>query len=264
MNQISPHFAAQLDDFASRQLSDYDRHRPGMLFAEGTRLSLAEGYALQAAVSRLRQERGETVIGYKVGCTSAAIRQQLGIDHCVMGRLYDSEHHASNAVLPRGKFENLAIEGELAVELAREPIASDFDEQSLPECIARVFPVIELHNHVMRGETPTAGELVANNAIHAGFVAGVGAAARDALGEPSLAIFADGTTLDKCEGDCLTQTIRSSLGWLHKTLHERGERLAAGQIVLTGSIPSLLPIDGDCSVRVAAPPVGEVTAEFVS
>ena len=146
------------------------------MFAEGVVLDVAQGYELQSAVAQLRCGRGERVIGYKVGCTSPTIRAQLGIDHCVTGRLYDSEQHSSGAVLSRERFANLAIEGELAVELSHEPNEKDFCESrpevEIPACVARVFPVIELHNHVMRGEQPSAGELIANNAIHAGFVAG--------------------------------------------------------------------------------------------
>ncbi len=247
-------------------MADYDAHNPGTLFAEGAEgvvLSVAQGYELQSAVARLRRGRGERVVGYKVGCTSPTIREQLRIDHCVTGRLYDSERHTSGTVLSRSQFANLAIEGELAVELSREPTESDFSAVDVPACVARVVPVIELHNRVMRSERPSTGELIANNAIHAGFVAGSGIDPKDARGEPSLAIFADDRLLDECEGPTLIRTIGSSLKWLTGIVRDRGERLRAGQIILTGSIPSLISIAEDCHIRVDAPPFGsvEVTIE---
>jgi 2-keto-4-pentenoate hydratase len=104
---------------ARRQLADYDAGRPGSVFAEGELVDVAEGYEIQSVMAQLRRERGERVIGYKVGCTSPTIRSQLGIDHRVSGRLYDSEKHASGTVLSRGRYTNLAIEGELAVELSQ-------------------------------------------------------------------------------------------------------------------------------------------------
>ena len=174
MNRSTASATSQIQRWAARQLADYDAHCPGTVFAEGVVLDLAEGYELQSAVAQLRSDRGERMIGYKVGCTSPTIRAQLGIDHCITGRLYNSEHHATGAVLSCAGFTNLAIEGELAVELSREPNEADFTSAGIPACVARVFPVIELHNRVMRGEQPSAGELIANNAIHAGFVAGSG------------------------------------------------------------------------------------------
>jgi len=226
-------------------------------------LSVAEGYELQSAVAELRCSRGERTVGYKVGCTSPKIRAQLGIDHCVTGRLYDTEQHLSGAVLSRSNYANLAIEGELAVELLCEPTVDDFSSEGVSACVARVFPVIELHHHVMRGEQPSAGELIAHNAIHAGFVAGKGISREAVAGELSLAIFADDRLLDECKGPTLMETICSSLKWLMEMVQARGDRLSAGQIILTGSIPSLLPISENCRIRVDAAPFGSVETTFI-
>ncbi len=258
----------QIQQWASRQLIDYDSRHPGTLFSEGVVLDVAHAYELQTAVMRLRSERGERVIGYKVGCTSPTIRSQLGIDHCVTGRLYDSEEHPTGTELRRSRFARLAIEGELAIELSREPHESDFSTGAIPACVARVFPVIELHNHVFRGEQPSAGELIANNAIHAGFVAGSGVGLDDVgsdrhLESAALSILADGRLLDECAGLVLVQTITASLEWLTGVVRDRGDRLSAGQIVLTGSIPSLLPITEDCHIHVDAPPFGSVDVKFI-
>lgn len=122
----------QIGQWASRQLADYDTHNPGTVFADGVVLSVSEAYELQAAVAELRLRRGERIIGYKVGCTSPKIRAQLRIDHCVTGRLYESERHASGSVLQRSNYANLAIEGELAVELSREPTQDDVSDLAFP------------------------------------------------------------------------------------------------------------------------------------
>ncbi len=264
MNQSAASVTSRIGRWASRQLADYDAHHPGTVFADGVVLNVAEGYELQSAVAQLRRDRGERMIGYKVGCTSPRIRAQLGIDHCVTGRLYDSEQHPSGAVLSRKGYANLAIEGELAVELSHKPTEKEFSGFEIPACVARVFPVIELHNHVMRGEQPSAGELIAHNALHAGFVAGCGVIPEESLDEPSLAIFADDRLLDECEGIALIQTIRSSLKWLMEMVPDRGDRLSAGQIILTGSIPSLISIGEDCRIRVDAPPFGSVEVQLMT
>ena len=267
MNHSTASVTSQIQQWALRQLADYDACQPGTMFSEGVVLDVRKAYELQSAVSQLRCNRGERVIGYKVGCTSPTIRAQLGIDHCVTGRLYDTGQHSSGAVLSRQRFANLAIEGELAVELSNEPTDKDFRGAGIPDCVARVFPVIELHNHVMRGERPTAAELIANNAIHAGFVAGAGICAKDIchaspLDFAALSIFVDDRLLDECAGPSLVQTIHSSLKWLAQVVRDRGERLYAGQIVLTGSIPSLIPVSDYCAIRVEAPPFGNLNVEF--
>ena len=266
MNGAAGSQMVEVGELAARQLKDYDSHQPGMLFAEGCVLDVSQGYELQNAVAKLRFQRGERLIGYKVGCTSSAIQEQLKITHRVRGFLFDTEHYESGVALSRQSFDNLAIEGELAIELSREPREEDFTVHSLPACIARVFPVIELHNHVMRGQQSSAGELIANNAIHAGFVSGGGGLSSNCFSETMfdearLVIFRDNQLLDQCEGRLLLETIRSSLKWLWEELFRRGDRLHAGQIVLTGSVPNLFPVVDECSIRVESLPFGEVTAD---
>jgi len=254
--------ATATDTRATRQLADYDARRPGMMFAEGVVLNVAEDYELQAAVAKLRCRRGEQIIGYKVDCTAPKVRARLGIDHCIAGRLYDS-----GATLSRSEFSNLAIEGELAVELLREPSLGDFVAGGIPACVARVIPVIELHRFIMRGEQPSAGELIANNAIHGGIVVGRGVDVEElklSESDPSLAIYSDDQLLDEYAGRALIQTLNSSVEWLTEIVSERGDRLNAGQIILTGSIPSLIPVEADCRLRVEAPPFGDVEATIVA
>ena len=253
-----------MPQWAARQLADFDQRQPGTLFSEGVSLSLEEAYLLQAAVADLRAKRGERVIGYKVGCTSPTIRSQLGIDHSVTGRLFESETHVSGASLSRSDFANLAIEGELAVELRHEPSEQDFSGNGIPSCVARVFPVVELHHHVIRGERLTAEELIANNAFQAGFVAGEGVVIEDVDVDPSLGIYLNDQLLDSCQGSVLMETISSSLQWLMAAMRNRGDRLEAGQIILTGSIPGLHSINEACSLRVEAPPFGSVEATIAS
>lgn len=258
----------QIAEWAQKQLSDYDNRTPGLLFADGLTLTIPEAYALQTTVADLRVARGEHVVGYKVGCTSETIRRQLSINHCVTGRLFDSERHRSGVILSRSEFATPAIEGELAVELERAPSDADFQTDGIPSCVASIFPVIELHHRVMRGAQPTAAELIANNAINGGFVAGNPAFADDfspgCLRDAGLSIQLNGGVIDEYSGPQLVHTINSSLKWLHEMMRDRGERLEAGQVILTGSVPALHTIEENCEIRVDSRPLGSVHMTFTS
>src|SRR4029077_19685987 len=109
-----------LHNLAQRQLADFDARTPNRMFREAIDLTTAQAYELQDAVARLRERRGEKIIGYKVGCTSAAIQQQLGISEPIFGRLFETGCHASGGQLSCGDYANPAVEGEYAVRLARD------------------------------------------------------------------------------------------------------------------------------------------------
>ena len=77
---------------AVRMLADYDAGKPGTIYAEGFRLDFSDAWRLQTAVTRLRERRGEQVIGYKIGCVDPGNRERMGLPHPVWGRLWATEH----------------------------------------------------------------------------------------------------------------------------------------------------------------------------
>ena len=83
-------------------------------------MTIDDAYALQFAVGRLRVQRGERVAGYKVGCVSAVMQAQLELDRPVFGQVFETEIRRSGATLNPDDFDSLAIEGELAVRIARD------------------------------------------------------------------------------------------------------------------------------------------------
>ena len=249
-----------INQLAAQQLRDRDAGTPGTFFAKPTSLTSEQAYAVSNEVSRLRAARGETIVGYKVGCTSPGIQQQLGIDDPVFGYLVASESWPSGTSLAPQQFSELAIEGELAVRLATDLKANAANLAELTMAVAAVFPVIELHNFVFRGPQPSAPELIANNAIHAGYLYPTSSQTQQTLDvhPGTLRIEVDGQELAIVEGEQLTATVISSLRWLSKELARTGSGLKAGQTVLCGSVADLLPVTGNCQITVTSEHLGSV------
>lgn len=249
---------SEVQTLARRQLHDYDARKPGMAFAEPTfHLALGDAYHVQIETARLRVSRGETIAGYKIGCVSAAVRRQLGTEHAVFGHLFASEIRASPAELSADEFCCLAIEGELALILDAD--IDDVEEfRANPEQFVReIFPVIELHHYISRGSSPSAAEIVANNALQAGIVV---PEARAAAGT------ADPLDINVTISDRVAEAAAVSP---LETVHELASRLAAfgikpkaGEILLTGSPLPLYPVSPADQVRVECPGVASVVAEI--
>src|SRR5262245_17520232 len=89
-NAESGTMVADLHEMARRMLADSDAGTQGQSFADVIGLTTAQAYALQAEIVRLREERGERVIGYKIGRASGVIQQQLGIREPIFGRVFDT------------------------------------------------------------------------------------------------------------------------------------------------------------------------------
>ncbi len=121
-------------------------------------------------MARLREQRGEKIIGYKIGCVSKPIQEQLGVSEPIFGRIFDTGCVRSGVRLSYARYANLAVEGEMALRLSNDLAGSSLTEEECRGAIAAVFPVIELHHYVLPEARSPAAELIARNGIHAGFV----------------------------------------------------------------------------------------------
>jgi len=243
--------SAELDRIAERQLADYDARRPGTVFAEpGFTLSIDDAYQVQLRQATLREARGERVSGYKVGCMSAVIRAQLGLDQPVFGHLYAGEIRESDVELEASQFDGLAIEGEFAFRIAEDIPDADWLLANSGPAIASCMAIIELHNSALRASAAIRGpELVANNGIHAGVVVPseeVTDLDPATLAEVPLSVVRNGKVLGSATGKSLPGGPLASLAWLVERLREFGKRVERGHLVLTGSpLPLYSVVPGD-------------------
>jgi 2-keto-4-pentenoate hydratase len=254
----------ELDGWARDLLADLDARRPGGSFAPPEGLTTTRAYALQRAVVRLREGRGERVIGYKVGCTSRVIQEQLGIREPIFGRIFDTGCFPAGARLSWSRFANLAVEGELAIRLSRDLPARPLAEDEYLEAIGSVFPVIELHHYVLPGDRPSASALIVANGMHAGLVLpereapcpGTVPAVRE------LDVHVDDARVGSTADPWTMGGPAATLRWLSIRLDEWGERLAGGQVILTGSPLPLYAVRPVSRVAVEARPLGRTYAEI--
>ena len=209
---------------------------------------LVSAYSIQADLDALRKQRGDDQIGYKVGCISETIQSSLGIYQPIFGRLYAFEHWNSGITHPLSQFDGLAIEGELAVKILC-PIADLADQEfTLRNVISGVFPVIELH-HFSSEELLTAPDMVARNAIHAGFVSCKTLESNDQFPN-ELVIKINEVEVARVSGEVNYRTVTTSLRWLADTVGKSDLPDRSNQIILCGSIAPLFPLTDGGHVEV--------------
>ena len=249
-----------INALAPRMLADYDAHNPGSVFREGLRLSMSEAWDLQSAVTALREQRGERVIGYKIGMVNEASQKTNGLPHPAWARLWDTEQYVDCTRLKKSAFANVGIEGEFAVTLGRD-LTPEMAMDDLAQSMAEVFPVIELHNVVFHSEQPRGHELIANNAIHAGVIRGESV---PLPGEctTDLAVYLDEQKVDAWQDINWPGDILRSVGWLVTKLASIDIVLSAGDMILTGALGPPLPLAEVEHVKITSSQFGEVQAWF--
>ena len=252
----------EMKALAERMLRDYDTKNPGTVFGEGLRLSIEEAFELQSAVANLRQGRGESVIGYKIGCVALANQRALGVSHPVFGRLWSTEQFADSALLMKTDFSGLGVEAEFGIRLAKDLTTSDDSPQSISQKVSDIFVVIELHNTRLLGSHPRAPEVISNNAIHSGVVSGANVAPPKKSKVTDLSLLLDNEIVDSWCELVWPEDVLRAVPWLIDRLNQDGLQLHQGDIILTAAFGPPIPVNRKSGVSVISSDFGSVTAVF--
>ena len=228
------------------------------------KLSIAEAYVVQDLVTRKRIEIGERVVGFKVGCTSNAIREQFGINEPINGKIFQPHILESNARVDYSNYINCAIEPEMVLKISEDLEGVDMSDKDLINSIGYVSPGIELHNFKFWIEPPTVQELICSGGIHAGLIVGIQKV------DPKKLLFKDEVFSVYKDENLVTSAPSSeimggpihSLRWLVTFLTKKGVILKKDSLVIPGSPVELVNIDQDTELKVVIDHVGSLTTRF--
>lgn len=255
----------QLDDFATAFLSIFRPHRLDQKPIQPIgSLSLDDAYAVQQRVIDRRIAEGERVFGYKVGCTSRAIRQQFGLTEPICGRVMQPHVHAGDAVLSWSDLHRPAVEPEFVLMIGRDFTDEVGSAEPLIESIEYVSPGVEIHNYDWWFGQPTSQELICSNGVHASLVVGQRKISPRGLDWDleGVGLFKNGELAASGIGAEIMGGPLNSLRWLINHLVRRGGSLHAGQIVIPGSAVPLISVDRGDRVAARFTHVGSVETVF--
>ena len=227
-------------------------------------LSISEAYEVQALVAQKRVELGEKVVGYKVGCTSKAIRSQFGLNEPISGMLFQPHIFHENVRLDWRNYVNCAIEPEMVLKLGAELFGKGLSDERLLDAIEYVSPGIEIHNFKFWYSTPTLQELICSGGIHAGLIIGdEKVSPRDLQFKNEVFhVYKDDKIITSAPASEIMGGPLNSLRWLVGNLNTKGQSLEMGSLVIPGSPVELVSIDRDTELKVMIENVGSLIAFF--
>lgn len=229
-----------------------------------SQLSISDAYEVQDRVTKNRVETGDSVVGYKVGCTSAAIRAQFEMYESISARLFKSSIHEDGVQLNRFDYVTCAIEPEMVLTIGCDLEGADLPDEMLIDSIEFVSPGIELHNFHFWIQPPCIQELICSGGIHAGLVVGSSKTGPRQLtfSDEMFHVYKNDIHIASAPSREILCGPLNSLRWLVNSVTEKGEKLLKGSLVIPGSPTELIRIEDDTEVRVVIDGVGEVAAMF--
>ena len=254
--------ATQLSKYAFKILQDYDSNTPGTIFKDNLRISVEDAWRIQSAVTNLREQRGEEVIGYKIGCVSKDTQCKMGLTKPAWGRLWKNELYLDGVTLEKSNFTNPAMEAEFGIILNRDLTPDLVNLDYIFGSIETIHPIIEIHNLVFNGDPPFGAELLANNAIHAGVVMGKPTKANIKSEITDLKLIFDNEIIDTWSDKKWPHDMLSEVEWLVKEQDKIGNILKKGNLILTGAYGLPIPINDKKLIQVTSSLFGNVSAVF--
>ncbi|EME67061.1 2-oxopent-4-enoate hydratase [Rhodococcus ruber BKS 20-38] len=225
---------------------------------------VAAAYAVQERLIAARLAAGATVVGRKIGLTSPAVQQQLGVDRPDFGVLLDDMRYDQDTPVPLSRLLQPKVEAEIAFVLGWDLCDGPLDDAQVRGAVEYAVAALEIVDSRITGWDITFADTVADNGSSGLFVLGTERRRLDEF-EPVTArmrmwlddeIVSTGTGA-ACLGDPL-----HALAWLARTARDFGQPLRAGQIVLSGALGPMAPLPAAGTVRAEITGLGSVTATF--
>lgn len=207
-------------------------------------LTVDDAYAAQQALVALHEAAGRRVVGHKIGLTSKAIQDQLGVDSPDFGVILDAFVFPSGSTIPRAGMCFPRIEGELAFRIGSD-LGADADADAVLAATTEIVPVFELIDSRVRDWKITLPDTVADNASCWGVVEGTGMPVADVgpLADVTLELQRDDETVQSGTGAAVLGNPAEAVAWLARELAARGTTLRAGELVLSGSFTAAVDLD---------------------
>jgi 2-oxopent-4-enoate/cis-2-oxohex-4-enoate hydratase len=242
-----------------------DRQAVEPLSARHPEVSIADAYAIQQRMLARRLAAGERVVGKKIGVTSQAVMDMLGVFQPDFGWLTDGMVYNEGQAIPADTLIQPKAEGEIAFVLKktlRGPGVTAADVLAATEGVMACFEIVDSR---IRDWKIKIQDTVADNASCGVFVLG------DRLVDPrDVDLATCGMVLEKNGEIVATGAGAAALGhpanavaWLANTLGPLGIALEAGEVVLSGSLAAMVPVKAGDSLRVTIGGIGGCSVRFI-
>jgi len=228
-------------------------------------LTIDDAYAISLGFLERRKADGERVVGKKIGVTSKAVQDMLGVHQPDFGFLTDWMHvegdidvDAKALIAPRAEAEIAFI----LKDRLNGPGVTPADVIAATEAIAPCFEIVDSR---IKDWKISIVDTVADNASCGVFVLGEARADPRAHDLPNLhvTVTKNGVPLSEGYGHAVQGDPAMAVAWLANTLGAYGVTLEAGDVILSGSVVPLEPAAKGDSFEMTLHGIGTCTANFI-
>ena len=256
-------------------LSALDQRQPiPALTEQDGSFSLGDAYRVAAEVRRLREARGERVVGRKIGFSNMTIWREYNVSAPIWGYVYATTLHRLAGPVALAPFIEPRIEPEIVFRLAQAP-EPGMDERALLACVEWVALGFEIVQSLFPGWRFRAPDTVAAFGLHGALYVGEptlvkpGNAAEwyEALSDFEVQLCRDDQTIETGRAsNVLERGPLAALRHLVEVLvaDPSSPPLAAGEVITTGTLTNAYPIKAGeiWGTKIVGLPLADILLRF--
>ncbi|WP_301146738.1 2-keto-4-pentenoate hydratase [Mycobacterium simiae] len=217
-------------------------------------IDVVDAYEIQLINIRQRVARGARVLGHKVGLSSVAMQQMMGVDEPDYGHLLDEMEVFEDTPVKTGNYLYPRVEVEVGFILANDLPGAGCSEEDVLAATEALAPAIELIDTRITDWKIALCDTIADNASSAGFVLGRARVSPADIDVKTIdaVLTRNGEVIAQGRSDAVLGNPVTAVAWLARKVDSFGVRLRKGDIVLPGS----------CTRAIDARPGDEFVADF--
>jgi len=234
------------------------------LTARYDNITIDHAYQIQRHMVGRRLAEGDKVVGKKVGVTSKAVQQMLGVPQPDFGYLLNSMIADQVNTIPFDSLIQPKAEGEIAFLLKKElcgPYVTNADVLAATEGVMACFEIVDsrIENWKIKIQ-----DTVADNASCGVFVLG------STLVEPravdlnlcGMVLERNGELVATGAGAAALGSPVNAIAWLANALGRYEIPLRAGEVILSGSLAAMIPVQRGDRFRMEIGGIGACGVSF--
>lgn len=221
-------------------------------------------YAAQDINTELYLTSGRRLVGRKIGLTSIAVQQQLGVNQPDFGMLFADMAYADGEDIPIARTNQPKVETEVALVLGRDLAMPNPTLADVIRATEFVLPAIEVVGSRIRDWNIRLVDTIADNASSGLFVLGNAPRKLDALDLIGCRMAMTRGDVEVSSGAgaaCLGNPLVAAV-WLARKMHEVDRPLKEGDVVLTGALGPMVPVSGPDRLCATIEGLGSVCVSF--
>lgn len=227
-------------------------------FSETIPMTVEEAYLVQAMALERRYSRGERQIGVKMGLTSRAKMQQVGVDEVLWGRLTNAMLVEDGGEIDLSNYVHPRAEPEIAF-LLKKPLSGPVSPAQAMAAVEAIAPAIEIIDSRYKNFKFSLSDVIADNSSSSGFVVGPWGRPDTDVSNLGVVFELDGRAAQIGSTAALLGHPARSLAAASRMLGANMLTLEAGWIVMAGGVTAAEPLTPGIHVRNTVEHLGSVS-----